>query len=301
MPRWTIDGPQRLTLAEPVDRLDVSLISGRLNVVGADGPCRVEVTQGQRTSLRVEARDGRLSVRQERPSTWSGLLWWLLMARRIRAHVSVAVPPQTRVDLRMVDGSVVASGLRAVTRVEVTSGQVTLMGLAGRTSAKLVSGPVEALGVTGDLTMETVSGELVLADGGAERVHATTRSGSITCDLDNPRHSEIRLGTMSGSVTVRVREDSDLTVHLHTTSGQITSAFPRLSAADGPPWAREAQGVLGAGDGKLWATSVSGSIALLSRPVDDEDDPGYDEDLDGGTVAPGPDAAAGRPAPDAAS
>lgn len=276
MSRWTIDGPQRITLVEPIDRLDVSLISGRLAVTGVGGPAWVEVTKGGRTRVRIEHRDGRLSVRQERPPGWPGILWWLVTGGwRMRVHVSVAVPPDARADLRLVDGSVVASGLRAVTRVDVTSGQVTLLGLAGRTSARLVSGPVEALGVVGDLTMETTSGELVLADGTAERVHATTRSGAIICDLDNPRHSEIRLATGSGGVTVRVREDSDLTVHLHTASGRITSAFPQLRTGDGPMWSREGHAVLGAGAGKLWATSSSGSIALLSRPVDDED-----EDID---------------------
>ena len=95
------------------------------------------------------------------------------------------------------------------------------MGLRGRTFAKLVSGPVEALGVGGDLTMETISGELILADCSAERVRGTTVSGAITCDLDNPRGSEINLSATSGSVTVRVREDSDLAVHLHTTSGPV--------------------------------------------------------------------------------
>ena len=107
------------------------------------------------------------------------------------------------------------------------------MGLDGRTSAKLVSGPVEALGVDGDLTLETVSGELVVADSSAQRVHARTISGAITCDLSNPRHSEVRLATASGSITVRVREDSDLAVDLHT---QVRADHERVRrGADGRP------------------------------------------------------------------
>ncbi|MEE3918447.1 hypothetical protein V2I01_07225 [Micromonospora sp. BRA006-A] len=45
MASWTVDNPQRITLDEPITRLDAELISGRLNVVGADGPARVDVTQ----------------------------------------------------------------------------------------------------------------------------------------------------------------------------------------------------------------------------------------------------------------
>jgi hypothetical protein len=274
MARWTIDGPQRLTINEPVTRLDVRLTAGRLNVVGTDGPARVEITRAsRRPPIVVEHRDGRLSVHQEWTHKWPALFWWF--GRRMRTDVSIAVPAHVPADLRLVDGTVIASGLRENTTVDVTSGHVTLMGLAGQTTAKLVSGPVEALGVAGDLTMETVSGELVLADSSAERVRATTISGAITCDLDNPRRSEIRLGTTSGSVTVRVREDSDLTVHLHTTSGRITSAFSQLKA-DGPRWSKDSHGMLGAGGGKLWATSTSGSIALLARPVD-TDETGSDD------------------------
>jgi hypothetical protein len=273
MGTWTVDGPQRLTFDEPVSRLDVYLISGRLNVVATDGPARVEITHAGRKPIIVELRDGRLSLRHERTPRWPGLLWWFAqLGRRFRVDVSIAIPSHAQADLHMIDGSVIASGLRETTHVDVTSGHVTLMGLAGRTTAKLVSGPVEALGVAGDLTLETVSGELILADSSAERVHARTVSGSITCDLDNPRQSEIRLGTTSGAVTVRVREDSDLTVRLHTTSGRITSAFPELRAGQGWSWSKESTGVIGDGEGKLWASTTSGSIALLSRPVDDDFD-----------------------------
>ncbi|MEE3918446.1 DUF4097 family beta strand repeat-containing protein [Micromonospora sp. BRA006-A] len=123
--------------------------------------------------------------------------------------MSVAVPPDVLATPSVVSGALVASGLRRETRVDVTSGQVTLRGLRGRTSAKVISGPVEALGIGGDLDLETVSGELILADSAPDRVRAHAVSGSITCDLDNPRGSEIRLSAISGSITVRVREDSD--------------------------------------------------------------------------------------------
>jgi DUF4097 and DUF4098 domain-containing protein YvlB len=273
MPTWTVDAPRRLTFDEPVSRLDVHLIAGRLNVVGTDGPARVEIASAGGKPIIVEQGDGRLAVRHERIHRWPGFLRWLLQfGRRYRVDVSVAVPVDARADLHLVEGTVIASGLRRETFVDVTAGRITLMGLGGHTVAKLVSGPVEALGVADDLTMETISGELILADSPAERVHARTVSGAITCDLDNPRRSEIRLATTSGSVTVRVREDSDLAVHLHTTSGRISSAFPGLRAGDGPPWTKDAQGVLGAGEGKLWASTTSGSIALLSRPAPDPED-----------------------------
>ncbi|MFI7429605.1 DUF4097 family beta strand repeat-containing protein [Micromonospora sp. NPDC049836] len=274
MASWTVDSPQQLTLDEPVTRLDVRLISGRLNVVGTDGPARVDIARVSRRPILVELRDGRLTVRHPRPARWPGVLWWLgQLGRRFRAEVSIAVPADVLADLHLIDGSLVASGLRRDTRVDVVSGQVTLMGLRGLTQAKVTSGPVEALGVGGDLNLETVSGELILADSAPERVRAHAVSGSITCDLDNPRGSEIRLSAISGSITVRVREDSDLTVHLHTTSGRITSGFPQVSTGQhGFGAVKDSHGVLGGGAGKLWASAISGSIALLARPVEGTDD-----------------------------
>ncbi|MET7373685.1 DUF4097 family beta strand repeat-containing protein [Micromonospora arida] len=269
MAGWTVESPQRLTVDAPVVRLDVRLISGRLNVVATDGPTRIDVTQVGRRPVLIDHTDGRLSIRQERGRGWSDVLRWFRMIHRYpRVDVSVAVPADVLADLGLVAGSLVASGLRRQTTANVVAGQITLMGLRGSTSAKLTSGPVEALGVRGDLTLETVSGEVILADSAADRVRAQTVSGAITCDLDNPRRSEIRLTTISGSITVRVRADSDLAVQLNTASGRITSGFPQLRTSTFP--LPSSEGVLGAGEGKLWASATSGSIALLARAVDDD-------------------------------
>ncbi|MEU8130461.1 DUF4097 family beta strand repeat-containing protein [Micromonospora sp. NPDC049049] len=269
MAGWTVESPQRLTVDAPVVRLDVRLISGRLNVVATDGPTRIDVTQVGRRPVLIDHTDGRLSIRQERDRGWSDVLRWFRMIHRYpRVDVSIAVPADVLADLGLVAGSLVASGLRRETTAHVVAGQITLMGLRGSTSAKLTSGPVEALGVRGDLTVETISGEVILADSAADRVRAQTVSGAITCDLDNPRGSEIRLTTISGSITVRVRADSDLAVQLNTASGRITSGFPQLRSSTFP--LPSSEGVLGAGDGKLWASATSGSIALLARAVDDD-------------------------------
>ncbi|NBE80553.1 DUF4097 family beta strand repeat-containing protein [Micromonospora rubida] len=271
MASWTVDSPQRLTLDEPVTSLKVNLVSGRLNVVGTDGPARVDVTRISRRPVIVEHRDGVLTVRHERHPRRPGMLWWLgQLVQRFRADVSIAVPAEVPTGLTLVVGALVASGLSRQTQAKVTTGQITLMGVRGRTTAKIVSGRVEALDAAGDLILETVSGEVVLADSAAATVRAHTVSGKITCDLDNPRDGEIRLDTISGAITVRVRRDSDLAVHLHTTSGRITSGFPEVRDRARLGGVRDSEGVIGTGAGKLWASATSGSIALLARPVDDE-------------------------------
>jgi hypothetical protein len=274
MGRWRIEGPQRLVIDEAVERLDVRLVSGRLNVVGVDGPARIEVSALGTKPLEITAAGGTLAVGYEGFRAWpqwTGPLWWFLRGRkRYRADVSIAVPHDAVADLRLVSGSLVASSLHAGASVEVTSGRVTLLGLDGRIRARVVSGPVEALGVGGQLSLETVSGELVLADSTAARVYAKTVSGSITADLDNPPHdSEIHLETVSGQITARIREDSDLHVQMRAVSGRVTSAFPELSVL-GSHGRNSVEGRIGAGTGRLSANATSGSISLLRRPVDDE-------------------------------
>ena len=282
MVTWTIDTPDRLILDRPVSRLTVNLVAGRLNVVGTDGPARVEVSAiGHRPLRVVLAEDGTLSVEHEGMPHWPGYLWFLFW-RKFRVDVSIAVPRQTAARLSLASGSLVASSLLAGVWVDVTSGRVTLLGLDGDVRARVVSGPIEALSIGGQLELETVSGEITLADSTARSVRVKTISGALTCDLDNPpRDSEVRLETTSGEITARVREDSDLTVGLHAISGRVTCAFPELHQVG----SKTVNGVLGAGTGRLYANATSGNIALLRRPVDD-DPAGFGPDDDPAGVGP---------------
>jgi hypothetical protein len=270
MATWTVEEPRRLSLDGSVDRLDVKLAAAKVNVVGDDGPARVEVTRVGRRPLIVEHEHGVLRVRHEKPPHWSSLHWWLsMLGRQGYDEVSIAVPRQTPSALRVAAGSVVASGLRAGVDLHVASGQVTMLGLDGAIRARVTSGSIEALGLSGDLSMDVTSGEMTMADSAARRVSASVVSGRLTCDLDNPHGSDIRLQTISGEITVRIREDSDLDVHLQATSGRLSTNFTQLHP-QGLTGVRNAHGRLGAGTGQLHATAVSGNIALLSRPVDTE-------------------------------
>ena len=58
MPTWEIDGPRRLDLDGEVGQLEVWLASGKLRVIGAEGPPRIEVTKIGTRGLRVTLEDG---------------------------------------------------------------------------------------------------------------------------------------------------------------------------------------------------------------------------------------------------
>jgi Toastrack DUF4097 len=272
MATWLIDSPQRLTFDGDVGQLDVWFASGKLRVVGTDGPARLEVRKVGHKGITVTHENGVLSVRHPLKQGWrhwAGPFWWFMAGRRsFNADVIVAVPPTAAASLTVVSGSVVASGLRRGAAVDVTSGSITVMGLGGTVRTKTISGSIEAMSVAGDLTMETVSGEISLAESSAERVHARTISGAVTCDLDNPFAKAVHLQTTSGSITVRVPEDADLDVSLSATSGRVTSAFPQIHGST-LPGTRSASGRIGSGSGTLRAYAVSGSVSLLARPSGD--------------------------------
>jgi Putative adhesin len=276
MTAWLVDSPQRLALDGDVEELHVWLASGKLRVVGTDGPARLEVTKVGSKGVAVTLEERALSVRHEFPQSWWarwGPFWWFLSGRpKYHAHVTIAVPPKALASLTLISGSVVASGLRHGATVDVTSGSITLMGLGGTVRAKTVSGTIQALGVAGDLTLETVSGEITLAESSAERVYARTISGSVTCDLDNPLARDVRLDTTSGEITVRVPVDADLIVNLSAISGRVTSAFPEVHSSR-TPGLHAANGRIGSGSGTLNAHAVSGSVSLLARPSEDFTEP----------------------------
>ncbi|HTJ38061.1 MAG TPA: DUF4097 family beta strand repeat-containing protein [Dactylosporangium sp.] len=268
MTAWTIDEPQRLGFEQEVTDLSVSLVSGRINVVGADGPARLEVTSIGDQPVDVTLEGGRLAIEHEFPKGWPGFLWWLF-GSRYKVDISVVVPVDAAVRLHVASGSVIASSLRNGADVNVTSGRITLLGIDGRVTGKIVSGSIEGLTLGGEVDLETVSGEIVVADSTAGVVSARTISGSVTCDLDNPpAGTEVHLDTVSGEITARVREDSDLRVSLNAISGHVVNAFPELEQHS----KNTVTGRLGTGTGgRLAANATSGTISLLRRPVDDEE------------------------------
>lgn len=277
MTTWTIDEPRQETLDQTVESLRVWLAHGRLRVVAAEGPVRLDVRKVGRRGLDVKLEDGVLSIRHPVRSDrrWVPFWWFMTGRRNYYADIIIAVPPTVAAALTLIDGSVLASGLRRGVSVDVTSGSITLMGVGGRVRAKTVSGGIQAVGVGGDLAMHTVSGEITLAESSAERVQARAVSGSVTCDLDNPFAQDIRIDTISGSITIRVPADADLDVNLNATSGGVTSAFPQVRRS-AVPGTHAASGRLGSGTGRLNAHAVSGSVALLASTAADYDE-GEDE------------------------
>ncbi|MFF9071118.1 DUF4097 family beta strand repeat-containing protein [Streptomyces sp. NPDC014735] len=272
---WAIAEPQKLTFDAPVTSLDVRVVGGAVNVVGTDEPtARLEISEIEGPPLIVTHEDGALTVAYE------GLPWndFLKLFDRTswnrRAVVSLAVPAGSAVAVGVVGAGAVVSGIDGRTEVRGVSGDTTLVGLSGPIRAETVSGNVEAQSVTGELRFHTVSGDLTVVEGAGTSVRADSVNGNMVLDLDpSGRPTDVRLTTVSGEIAIRLPHPADATVEANTASGTVSNGFEDLRVS-GQWGAKKITGTLGAGTGKLRATTVSGSIALLRRPAP-EDDP-YD-------------------------
>ncbi|WP_405692545.1 DUF4097 family beta strand repeat-containing protein [Streptomyces sp. NBC_01185] len=264
---WTVAEPRRLTFDEPVTALDVRVVDGAINIVGTDEPtARLEVSAIDGPPLIVTLRGGTLTVTYE-DLPWQGFLTWLDHRRpRRSAVVSLSVPAGAAVKVGAIGAEAVVSGIRGRTELSGISGDSTLVGLSGAVRAETVSGGLEAQTVTGDLHFQSVSGDLTVVEGTGTSVRAESVTGHMVLDLGtSSQPTDIRLTSVSGEIAVRLPHPADAKVEANTAGGTISNAFEDLRV--GGQWgAKKITGTLGAGTGRLKATTVSGSIALLRRP-----------------------------------
>ncbi|WMD04098.1 DUF4097 family beta strand repeat-containing protein [Streptomyces sp. FXY-T5] len=290
MSEWSVTEPRKLTFDEPVSDLHVRLVNGTVNVVGTDeGSARLEISEIEGPPLVVTQQDGVLAVAYE-DLPWKGFLKWLdRKGWRRSAVVSLAVPAGTRVEVGVVGAAAVISGIRGPSVVKGVTGDTTLVGLSGPVRADTVSGSLEAQDVTGELRFNSVSGDLTVVEGSGPSVRAESVSGSMIVDLDPNGPTDVRLTSVSGEIAIRLPYPADAEVEANTASGSVSNAFDGLRV-HGQWGAHKITGRLGAGTGKLRATTVSGSIALLRRPAaeDIHDEWGNTPPAaDGAAAAPG--------------
>ncbi|MGW4978728.1 DUF4097 family beta strand repeat-containing protein [Streptomyces mirabilis] len=276
MSEWSVAEPRKLTFDDPVTALHVRVVNGTVNVVGTDeGSARLEVSELEGPPLLVTQQNGTLTVAYE-DLPWKGFLKWLdRKGWRRSAVVTLAVPAGTPVEVGVVGAAAVVSGMENRVAVKGVTGDTTLVRIAGPVRVETVSGSLEAQAVTGDLRFNSVSGDLTVVEASGCSVRAESVSGSMIVDLD-PRGTptDVQLSNVSGEIAIRLPHPADAEVEANTASGTVSSAFEDLRVS-GQWGAKKITGRLGAGNGKLKAMTVSGSIAMLRRPTA-EDEPQED-------------------------
>jgi Putative adhesin len=273
---WKIEQPDQIVLGDAVRSLRMSAAGGRFNVVGTDGPATLEVTKVTVKPLFVELVDGELTIRHGEGPQFH-LLGWLMSGRKQEVELSLALPPDCLVDLRIASGPVVVSNFHEAVEVQGVSSEITLAGIHGAATVQAVSGAITAEQVTGDLTAKTVSGAITVIAAAGNALELSTVSGALTLDLDEPVPGSIRMQCVSGALTVRLPHDPDVRVDLGTTSGRAVSAFPQITARNIPGSGR-LSGTIGEGLSVLRGQTVSGPVTLLRRDEEEAlDEPDEDD------------------------
>ncbi|MFE2536463.1 DUF4097 domain-containing protein [Streptomyces sp. NPDC059371] len=294
MSEWSVTEPRKLSFDGPVQTLHVRIVNGTVNVVGTDeGSARLEVSELDGPPLQVTQEGGTLTVAYD-DLPWKGFLKWLdRKGWRRAAVVSLTVPTRTHVEVGVVGAAAVVSGTDGRVQVKGVTGDTTLVRVSGPVRVETVSGNLEAQAVTGDLHFNSVSGDLTVVEGSGTSVRAESVSGSMIVDLDaTGSPTDVRLSNVSGEIAIRLPHPADAEVEANTASGSVSSAFEDLRV-NGQWGAKKITGRLGAGNGRLRAMTVSGSIALLRRPPT-EDEPYEDVPAPRDTARPtGPDATTG--------
>ncbi|MFE2108257.1 DUF4097 domain-containing protein [Kitasatospora sp. NPDC059463] len=281
MSQWTVEGPDRITIEETVRTLQVRIIDGTVNVVAAEGPARLEVTELKGEPLHVTLVDGVLTVTYKDLSSWNEFGdvlksvesvkgFFASLKRKRTAAVTLTVPAGTEVKVGTVSAATTVSGITGHVSTQTAGADITLVGLAGRTDARTVTGDVDAQSVAGQLRLNTVSGRLTVVAGTSEKVSANAVTGAVTLDLAAAAPTEIKVNTVSGAVGVRLPSLADTKVEAGTTSGDLSSSFDELKVA-GSWGTKRLSGQLGDGKGSLSVTTVSGAVTVLRRPDADDD------------------------------
>ncbi|WP_030379411.1 MULTISPECIES: DUF4097 family beta strand repeat-containing protein [unclassified Streptomyces] len=271
MSEWSVAEPGKLTFDDPVTSLHVRIVNGTVNVMGTeDSTARLEVSGIEGPPLTVTHQHGTLTVAYD-DLPWRGFLKWLdRKGWRRSAEVTLAVPAGTRVEVGVIGAHAMVSGIEQTTEVKGITGDATLVGISGPLRATTVSGNVETQAVTGEQRLNSVSGDLTVVEGASPFVKADSVSGAIILDLDPAGGpTDARLTNVSGEIAVRLAHPADAEVEANTAGGAVSNAFDDLRVT-GQWGTKRITGRLGGGTGRLKATTVSGSIALLRRPSDDE-------------------------------
>ena len=173
--------------------------------------------------VRVEDRDGTLTISTRTPGEDGGLRGWLACTG-VDGHVEyrLTVPRRALVAATTVNGNVEVAGLSAPVRAASTNGNVTVLEVGGAVHASSVNGSIHVdlrrADPRSSMDLSTVNGSIVLYVPPELRafVDARTTNGSVGSDLplqvSGTRSRSRLVGSLNGGATKLV---------LRTTNGSI--------------------------------------------------------------------------------
>jgi hypothetical protein len=269
---------ERSVPAEPKGVVDISNVSGSIEVVGWDRQevaVRAELGDGVE-AVEVNSDHGRTTVKVVLPHHSS---------HDSDAHLHVQIPKDSELDVSAVSADLLTSAVLGVQRLNTVSGDVTAELAGSDLELKSVSGDVKVKGhgQPARLHITTVSGDVHL-DHGAGDLEAGTVSGTLVLSLDSTRSVRVRTtsgdvhfegnlthganfdgSSVSGEFKVRAPADGGYAYEISTFSGDISNCFKVQQSEHEHMPGHTLEGTRGDGAGKLRIKTMSGDVDLCDR------------------------------------
>jgi len=257
--KWLIDGAKVIDV-ELVRKLKVSLIAGKVDIVGHDEPgARIEVHSVSGKELKVSIDGETLEIDHPQLS-WDNFIEVFSSFRgSAKADVSIMVPRDIALSFGVVSASALISGLTTDASISTVNGDLVIDGLTGALQINSVSGEIAVSGHTGRVSARTVSGDIT-ASGDVSVFTAETVSGDVFTDITGIP-DEVRISTVSGAVTTRLAAGVPVQYKINTVGGKLQLDDSEIKGVHG-----QYTGKYGTLDAK-WldfrANTVSGNINVL--------------------------------------
>jgi DUF4097 and DUF4098 domain-containing protein YvlB len=178
----------------------------------------------------------------------------------IPLRVEVHVPKGMLVQVETDSASVLASNYQGDLEVDSTSGKITIEQIIGKITlwsnrgniiVRKSSGNINVAGNYGVLNVQNVHGETAVS----------TIMGNVVFDGLIQSGDVVRLETDHGPVSVNLNQASDLSLQVGSISGDVACMVPDISSTT-----RTCTGEIGAGEGTLKISTVSGAVTLQLTP-----------------------------------
>ncbi|QDZ15206.1 DUF4097 family beta strand repeat-containing protein [Humibacter ginsenosidimutans] len=263
--RWIVNpGDSKTIDFEVVRKLKVSLIAGRVDVIGHDErTARVEVSNVTGKELKVTIDGDTLEV--DHPQwRWDNFIDVFRSWRgRAGADVTILVPRDVELKLGVVSAVALVSGLVTDAKLSTVSGEITTDGIVGDLDLNTVSGELTARDHRGEVFAHTVSGDITVS-GSVTKLGVDSVSANIYLDLFGTPF-EVKSNSVSGDLTMRLDENVGVRYRINTVSGVAhLDGTTVIKGSMGKTYTSQS----GSLDGKwldVSSSSVSGNISVVRR------------------------------------
>ncbi len=257
--QWLVKGEKIIDIAT-VRTLKVSLIAGRVDILGHDEPgARIEVHSIRGKALKISVDGDALEI--DHPQlNWDNFIEVFKTFRgTANADISVMVPRDVALKFGVISAKALISGLATDAKLSTLTGDIVIDNVSGDLELNAINGEMLVRDHHGGITSKTVSGD-VTASGEISKFRSDGISGNIFLDIAG-FPSEIKVNTISGDITTRLAWAVPTRYRINTVSGKLQLDHSEITGIHG-----SYSGEYGEADKRrldFTASTVSGNIAVL--------------------------------------